>query len=58
MFAKRTAVEKAKTVCQEYLKNEADPAEAKKTLAKDWGDLEAAGITSPAVAMAREWLRG
>ncbi|MFN0036185.1 MAG: tetratricopeptide repeat protein [Saprospiraceae bacterium] len=48
---------KAKAVYEEYLKNEADPAEAKKALAKDWDELEAAGITCPEMAMARKWAK-
>ena len=47
----------AKTIYEAYLKNEPDPAAAKKTLAKDWDDLEAAGVSSPAVAMARKWAK-
>lgn len=47
----------AKTTYEAYLKNEPDPAAAKKTLAKDWDDLEAAGVSSPAVAMARKWAK-
>ncbi|MBC7777311.1 MAG: tetratricopeptide repeat protein [Phycisphaerae bacterium] len=49
--------DKAKSVYEEYLKNETDPAEAKKTLAKDWDELEAAGITCPEMAKARAWLK-
>ncbi|MFN0036186.1 MAG: hypothetical protein ACKVUS_14075, partial [Saprospiraceae bacterium] len=48
---------KAKAVYEEYLKNETDPAAEKKALAKEWDDLEAAGITCPEMAMAREWAR-
>ena len=48
---------KAKAVYEEYLKNEADPAEAKKALVKDWDELEAAGITCPEMAKARKWLK-
>ena len=42
---------------EEYLKKESDPAEAKKTLTKDWDELEAAGITCPEIAMARAWAK-
>lgn len=47
----------AKTIYEAYLKNAPDPAEAQKTLAKDWDDLEAAGVSSPAVAQARKWAK-
>jgi len=49
---------RAQAIYTEYLKNEADPAEAKKTLAKDWDDLKAAGIAIPNEAEVRAWLRG
>ena len=48
---------KARKVYEEYLKKESDPAEAKKTLVKDWDELESAGITCPEMAMARNWVK-
>jgi tetratricopeptide (TPR) repeat protein len=48
---------KAKAVYEEYLKNEPDPAEAKKNLAKDWDDLEKAGVTHKDMEKARAWAR-
>ena len=53
----RAGWSKAKAVYKEYLKNETDPAEAKKTLAKDWDELEAAGITCPEMGKARAWAK-
>jgi len=50
--------DKAKAVYEEYLKNEPDPAEGKKTLLKDWDDLEKAGVTHPDMEKARAWVRG
>lgn len=47
----------AKTVYALYLKNENNPAEAKKTLLKDLDNLEAAAITCPEMAQARAWLK-
>jgi len=48
---------KAKSAYEEYLKNETDPAEAKKLLEKDWADLEAAGVTHKDMEKARAWVR-
>lgn len=48
----------AKQVYEQYIAGEQDPAEAKTILAKDWDELEAAGITCPEMQKAREWLRG
>lgn len=47
---------KAKTVYQNYLKNESDLVEAKTGLLSELAELEAAGITSPEVAKAKTWL--
>jgi tetratricopeptide (TPR) repeat protein len=49
--------DKAKKVYEEYLKNEPDPAEAQKTLLKDWDELEKAGVTHPDMAKARKWVK-
>ena len=47
----------AKTIYEEYLKNEPDPAQAKKTLLKDWDALEKAGITHKDMEKARAWVK-
>lgn len=49
--------DKAKAIYNTYIAGEKDPIEAKKTLAKDWDDLEAAGVTNKAVKKARAWLK-
>ncbi len=53
----RSEWDKAKQVYEEYLKNETDPAEAKKLLEKDWDDLEKAGVTHKDMEKARKWAR-
>ena len=50
-------LKRAKTIYTEYISKETDPAAAKTTLLKDLDDLEAAGVTHPAVAKARAWLK-
>jgi tetratricopeptide (TPR) repeat protein len=53
--------DKAKAVYETYLKNEPDPDAGKKTLLKDWDDLEKAGAVPKErmgeVEKARKWVR-
>ncbi len=49
--------EKAKTVYEEYLKNEPHPDEGKKALLQDWDYFEKAGVTHPNMEKARNWVK-